>query len=129
MFVTNNEKKIGRQYQKRRKYMRTSGLLYFSSKFEFQCDQIISSKVVTIWRLKICETWRGMKIQGKQFLICYTERNEIKRNETKPIETKSNETTLHFVSFRFDRFRFVLFDGIIPLHPWLVAISRVLIAI
>ena len=41
-------------------------------KFEFQCDQIIGSKVVTVWRLKICETWRGMKIQGKQFLICYT---------------------------------------------------------
>ena len=27
---------------------------------------------MTVWRLKICETWRGMKIQGKQFLICYT---------------------------------------------------------
>ena len=34
MFVTNNEKKIGRQYQKRRKNMRTSGLFYFSSKKE-----------------------------------------------------------------------------------------------
>jgi hypothetical protein len=41
-------------------------------KFEFQCDQIIGSKFVTVWRLKICETWQGMKIQGKQFLICYT---------------------------------------------------------
>ena len=41
-------------------------------KFEFQCDQIIGSNVVTVWRLKICETWRGMKVQGKQFLICYT---------------------------------------------------------
>jgi hypothetical protein len=41
-------------------------------KFEFQCDQIIGSKVVTVWRLNICETWRGMEIQGKQFLICYT---------------------------------------------------------
>ena len=41
-------------------------------KFEFQCDQIIDSKVVTVWRLKICEALRGMKIQGKQFLICYT---------------------------------------------------------
>jgi hypothetical protein len=61
MFVTNNEQKVGRQYQKRRKYMRTSGLLYFSSNdrfkkerinficsVEFQCDQIIGSKVVTI---------------------------------------------------------------------------------
>ena len=27
------------------------------------------------WRLKICETWRGMKIQSKQFLICYTGMN------------------------------------------------------
>jgi hypothetical protein len=34
-------------------------------KFEFQCDQIIGSKVVTVWRLKICETWQGVKIQGK----------------------------------------------------------------
>ena len=44
-------------------------------KFEFQCDQIIGSKVVTVWRLKICETWQGMKIQGKQCLICYTGMN------------------------------------------------------
>jgi hypothetical protein len=44
-------------------------------KFELQCDQIIGSKVVTVWRLNICETWRGMKIQGKQFLICYTVMN------------------------------------------------------
>jgi hypothetical protein len=41
-------------------------------KFEFQCDQIIGSKVVTVSRLKICETWRRRKIHGKQFLICYT---------------------------------------------------------
>jgi hypothetical protein len=88
-------------------------------KFEFQCDQIIGSKVVTVWRLKICETWRGMQIQGKQFLICYTGdellntisskisfllnplskegtckvRNEIetKRSETKSNKTKRNE--------------------------------------
>jgi hypothetical protein len=51
-------------------------------KFEFQCDQIIGSKVVTIWRLKICETWRGMKIQGKQFLIILKDKGieKAKRN-------------------------------------------------
>jgi hypothetical protein len=73
-------------------------------KFEFQCDQIIGSKVVTVWRLKICETWRGMKIQGKQLLICYT--------ETKSNETDRNETKRCYISFRFDRFRFVRFRSV-----------------
>jgi hypothetical protein len=40
MFVTNNEKKIGRQYQKRRKNMRTSGLFYFSSNDRFKKEPI-----------------------------------------------------------------------------------------
>jgi hypothetical protein len=40
MFVTNNEKKIGRQYQTRRKNMRTSGLLYFSSNDRFKKEPI-----------------------------------------------------------------------------------------
>ena len=39
MFVTNNEK-IGRQYLKRRKNMRTSGLVYFSSNDRFQKEPI-----------------------------------------------------------------------------------------
>ena len=40
MFVTNNEQKIGRQYQKRRKNMRTSGLLYFSYNDRFKKEPI-----------------------------------------------------------------------------------------
>jgi hypothetical protein len=39
-FYTNNEKKIGRQYQKRRKNMRTSGLFYFSSNDRFKKEPI-----------------------------------------------------------------------------------------
>jgi hypothetical protein len=40
VFVTSNEKKIGRQYQKRRKNMRNSGLFYFSSNDRFKKETI-----------------------------------------------------------------------------------------
>lgn len=40
MFVANNGKKIGRQYQKRRKNMRTSGLFYFGSNDRFKKEPI-----------------------------------------------------------------------------------------
>ena len=99
-------------------------------KFEFQCDQIIDSKVVTVWRLKICETWRGMKIQDKQFLICYTG-DELLLNTISSkisfllnplskvgtckvkneIETKRNRkrNEIKQNAFRFDRFRLISF--------------------
>jgi hypothetical protein len=123
---------------KRRVSHNTSPLVWYHNiqiKFEFQCDQIIGSKVATVWRLKRCAAWRGMQIQGKQVfnmlhlgwtLSVKRNRNETKRNETKRNETewnetklnetkrnqtKRNETTLHFASFRFDRFRFVSFSS------------------
>jgi ribosomal protein S1 len=48
MFVTNNEKKIGRQYQKRIKNMRTSGLFFFISN---SADGLVSGEV-------LCDTLR-----------------------------------------------------------------------
>jgi hypothetical protein len=42
-------------------------------KFEFQCDQIIGAKVVTVWRLKICDfSWyRGNSRKGGPRIECY----------------------------------------------------------
>ena len=53
MFVPNNEKKIGRQYQKRRKNMRISGLFYFSSNDVLKRSRLTSYALLTVGLVKM----------------------------------------------------------------------------